>query len=319
MTARPAAEPVALTTPLGAGETAIARSVLYAALFDYPLTLAQLRQTLIGAALTPTQILTAMRESAGLRELVDCREGYFFPAGRSDLIAERRRREARSRAFLASHRTLLRVIGLLPYVRLVALSGSIAHLNLERGGDLDLFIVTRGAHVWSTAVAVVLLAKMIRRRRALCANFIVSDRALAFSQQDLFTASQIVGLRPLTGAATYRALIAANPFVGRFYPNFHVAACGRMAARRRAPDRVRSIVEWLFAVPAWAAERLCRGAYRRYLRAKSAAWESPDQVRLDDECLKLHTRSHRQEVLTRFDETVADLNSNLNSNLKSEF
>ena len=37
---------------------------------------------------------------------------------------------------------------------MVALSGSIAHCNLDRGGDLDLFIVTHGHHVWSVTVAV---------------------------------------------------------------------------------------------------------------------------------------------------------------------
>ena len=166
MTAQPAAR-LPVRASLGASDAAIARSVLYASLFDYPLTLAQLRQTLIGAALTPTQIVAAVRDSPALREIVEYRDGYFFPVGCGELVEERRRREARSRAFLASHRVLLGAIGLLPYVRLVALSGSIAHLNLERGGDLDLFIITRGPHVWTIAVGVVVLAKAMRRRRTL--------------------------------------------------------------------------------------------------------------------------------------------------------
>ena len=307
MTPQPATS-LAFRASLGEGEAAIARSVVYASLFDYPLTLAQLRQTLIGSPLTPTQILATVRDSAALREIVEYRDGYFFPVGRGELIAERRRREARSRAFLASHRVLLATIGKLPYVRMVALSGSIAHLNLERGGDLDLFIVTRGAHVWTAAVAVVLLAKAMRRRRTLCANFVVSDRALAFAPPDLFTASQIVGLKPLTGAEVYRALLAANPFVRRFYPNFHVPACGRTARRRlQASHGVRTLIEWMLAVPAWVVEGICRRGYGGYLRRKAAGWESREQVRLDAECLKLHTRSHRQEVLTRFDEATQSL------------
>lgn len=44
-------------------ELAIARSVLFASLFDYPLTLAQLRQTLIESSLTPTEIELAYRRS----------------------------------------------------------------------------------------------------------------------------------------------------------------------------------------------------------------------------------------------------------------
>jgi hypothetical protein len=296
---------VARRLGLSASEEAIARSVLYASLFEYPLTLSQLRQTLIESAQTPTQILATFERSGPLRELVEHRNGFFYPAGRQELVAERRRREGRSRAFLKAHRRLLRLIGGLPYVRLVALSGSIAHLNLEKGGDLDIFIVTRGAHVWSTAVAVVLLAKGMRRRRTLCANFVVADTALAFAQEDLFTASQIVGLKPLAGAATFQQLLDANPSVRRFYPNFHAPACGALPALQPAsPPRWKRAAEWLLMVPAWGVEWVCRHAYGRYLRRRAGGWESPDQVRLEPTCLKLHTRSHRSTVLNRFDDLV---------------
>ena len=50
------------------------------------------------------------------------------------------------------------------------------------------------------AVAVVLLAKLLRRRKTICANFVLADSALALDQQDLFTASQMIHLKPLVGA-----------------------------------------------------------------------------------------------------------------------
>jgi hypothetical protein len=289
--------------PLSGPELAIARSVLYASLFEYPLTLAQLRQTLIESAQTPTEILVSYERSASLRLLVDYEDGYFFPAGRRDLLGERRVRERRSRAFLLRHRTLLTVIGALPFVRLVALSGSIAHLNLEGSGDLDLFIVTKGRHVWSVTVAVIILAKLLRRRQTLCANFVLADTALALTQQDLFTASQVIHLKPLVGGETFGRLIAANPFVARLYPNFHRALTSDAGVRiPRLPRRVKRTFEGLLAVPAAAAEGVCRWAYRAYLLRRQAGWQSPDQVRLDADCLKLHTQSHRRAIMERFEE-----------------
>src|SRR6185436_14852816 len=129
----------------------------------------------------------------------DYREGFFFPAGRGDLVAERRRREARSRVFLQEHARVLRLVCALPFTRLVALSGSIAHLNLEAEGDLDLFIVTKGRRVWTVTIAVLVLAKLLRRRRSVCANFVLADSHLAIEDQDLFTANQILHLKPLIG------------------------------------------------------------------------------------------------------------------------
>jgi hypothetical protein len=296
-----------LAAHLSSNEEAIARSVLYAALFDYPLTLSQLRRTLIGSRQTPSEIVATVRDSAALGVLVDQREGYFFPAGRADLIQTRLYREARSRVFLAAHRPLLRIIAALPYVRFVGLSGSIAHLNMDNGGDLDLFIVTRGRRVWSTAVIVILLAKLLRRRRTLCANFIVSDTALTFAQQDLFTASQLINLKPIAGERTFRDVLSANPFVREFYPNFHAPlGSGFSIHQTRLARATKVVCEALMAGPSMLVEQVCRTAYRAYLRRRASTWASPDQVTLGDAVLKLHTRSHRREVLTRFDDAVHD-------------
>jgi hypothetical protein len=300
-------ETAAIQAP-DAEELAIARSVMYASLFDYPLTLAQLRQTLIESAQTPTEILAVYEHSVALQAAIEHRDGFFFPAGRSDLIAERRRREGRSRRFLARHRPLLRLIALVPYVRLVALSGSVAHMNLDGAGDLDLFVVTRGRHVWSVTVAIVVLAKLMGQRRTLCANFVVADTALKFEQQDLFTASQIIHLKPLVGERVFARLLAENPFVARFYPNFHAAAKNALSFRRLWMfDPVRRAVEMALAIPAAAAEVACRHLYGTYLRRRAATWQSPQGVRLEADCLKLHTQSHRDSVLSRFDSAVSNL------------
>jgi hypothetical protein len=300
---------VALTeSALGAEELAIARSVLYASLFDYPLTLAQLRQTLIESAQTPSQLLATYTGSAVLQQVVECREGFFFPRGRADLIAERRRREADSRAFLTRHARLLQLICAMPGVRLAALSGSIAHLNLDREGDLDLFIVTRGRRVWSVTVAIVLLAKLMRRRRVVCANFVVADSRLAFEPADLFTASQIIHLKPLVGTEVFGTLVEANPFVRRFYPNFHTAAAAALPFRPSRALRAAGRVAEALAVPvAPLIETICRAAYRRYLARRAGTWQSPEQVRLEDDYLKLHTHSHRQSVLERFDRGIQSM------------
>ncbi len=288
-----------------ANELAIAKSVLYASLFDYPLTIDQLHRTLVESDQTPAAMLATYRSSRLLREIVECRDGFFFPAGRHDLIAERARREARSRAFIERHKRLLRVVCAMPFTRMVALSGSIAHLNLERDGDLDLFIVTRGRHVWTVTVAVVVLAKLMRQRRVVCANFVVADSHLALEQQDLFTANQIIHLKPLAGASLFGALLAANPFVAWFYPNFRADA-PPAPEPRGALDREQPLVERLLGVVSPAIEALCRGAYGWHLRRRSSSWRSPEQVRLEPDYLKLHTQSHRRHVLERLDLALRD-------------
>jgi hypothetical protein len=186
---------------------------------------------------------------------------------------------------------------------MVALSGSVAHGNMERAGDLDLFIVTRGQHVWSVTVAVLVLAKLMRQRRVVCANFVLADSRLALEQQDLFTASQIIHLKPIVGDSLLPAFVAANPFVRRFYPNFRPAEPAR-GWRPSAADRAKAAIEVALSGPSRLVEAACRRAYTWHLRRRSRSWQSPEQVRLQPDYLKLHTRSHRQNILDRFDHAV---------------
>lgn len=292
---------------LGPKALAIARSVIYASLFDYPLTLNQLHQSLIESRQTRAEILTIFRSSELLRAMIEFREGLFFPRGREALLTERRLREARSHAFLSEHRGLLELVCALPYVRMVALSGSIAHLNLESHGDLDLFIVTRGRRAWSVTVAVLFLAKLLRRRPTVCANFVVTDSQLALEQQDLFAANQVIHLKPLVGERLFGEFLSANPFVARFYPNFerrdiHAPPIAVDPRLRRAKAALETLCAW----PSLLVERLCRVAYGSYLRGRASAWRSPEQVRLQTDCLKLHTHSHRYSILERFDRAVLE-------------
>jgi hypothetical protein len=63
----------------------------------------------------------------------------------------------------------------------------------------------------------------------------------------------------------------------------------------------------VLAAPSLMVESLCRRAYRRYLMRRASNWDSPEQVRLEADCLKLHTKSHRRSVLSRFDRVVHTL------------
>src|ERR1700741_945406 len=119
---------VELTIPTRQQELGVLRSVVYASLFDYPLTTHQLHQSLTGVRADCNDILAWWRSSDFLQSTVESRDGLFFPAGRADLIATRARREAVSREMLDRDRRILSMVATLPYIRMVALSGSLAHL-----------------------------------------------------------------------------------------------------------------------------------------------------------------------------------------------
>lgn len=282
-------------------ELAVLRSVVYASLFDYPLEPAQLESSLIGVAADQAAIERWWRESDLLQATIEYRDGLYFPAGRSDLVRTRSRREGVSRELLDRDRRIVSFVANLPFVRMVALSGSLAHLNAEDSADLDLFVITAPHRVWSVTVATVVLSKLLGWRKRLCMNYVVSEHAMSIAPCDLFSANQIIHLRPIVGGDVFTRFLEANPFVKRLYPNFADLNPASPHARKPFVERILS----LGMAP--LAERLARGWYGWHLRRRASTWHSRDQVRLEPECLKLHTSSHRASTLAKFDAAMAEI------------
>jgi hypothetical protein len=288
-------------------DIAILRAILYASIFDFPLSLEELRRVLTSPVGSLAELRAVLARSLFLRSRVEQIGDWLVPAGRADLCDRRAARDAHSRQFLRRHRRLLDVVCAMPFTQLVAISGSLAHLNADEDADLDLFVITRGPHVWTVTLLLVLVAKLLRRRNVLCANFVLADSHLTLDQHDLYTASQVLHLRPVSGAEAYAGFLDANPFVRRWFPNADAPLPHTFPLPR--PGRLRGLKRPLELLMGWAGgpiETLCRRAYGWHLRRSLQRWESPDQVRLDRCCLKLHTNSHRANVLRRFEHLVAD-------------
>lgn len=291
-------------------ESAVLRTVVYSSLFQFPLTAQEVEQSLIGADLKAASILDLLSSSPALRSALETQDGFIFPRGKSAFVRTRRERKEFSRRFLHEHRTVLRLICSIPYTRLVALSGSAAHANIESGGDIDLFILVRGRRVWSTALSILALTKLLGCRKTICFNFILSQLKPAIESQDLFTANQMLHLRALIGSSELKEFIASNDWVDAHYPNRE----GRISPAADidvgpgpAALAFKRFVEAAGRLgPAWIFESLSRSAYRRYLRSKSHRWSSPEQVKLDSDCMKLHAASHRRRVLERFEEAYQE-------------
>ena len=289
---------------LTAREEAILRSVVYSSLFEYPLTARQLSYSLMGAQLSPTQIRSIYDGSRSLQSVIGLEGELFYRRDCRHHLKERLSRRQTTQTILSKHSRLLRMIACLPFTRLVALSGSAAHLNMTEGADVDLFIVTRAGTVWGTGATILLLSRILGCRHLICFNYLISESQLAVEARDLFTANQIIHLRPLSGRSMLGRLRKANPWVREHYPNSlqpHAAMDALLPGRRcRA---IKGVLERVCRLgPSQLLEWFSYCFYRRYLIRSAAQWQTPDAVTLSRSVMKLHTSSHAQDVLGRFQE-----------------
>ena len=97
-------------TDQGALERAILHTILYADLFDYPLTSAEVAHYLIGLSCLAEEVCTCLSRSDWLAERVTDVDGYFVVRGREALVAQRLERAVASdRLWRRARRLLLRL------------------------------------------------------------------------------------------------------------------------------------------------------------------------------------------------------------------
>lgn len=201
---------------IGDLERAILETLAYSDVFEYPLRLDEIHRYLPIRA-DVEQVTQALN---GFEELVGTRDDFYFLAGRENIVEIRKGRKVHSQKLIRLAVRYGRILGTLPFIRMVALTGSLAVLNSTKEADFDYMLVTAPNHVW-TARAFALLFNRFTRLfgHTLCPNLIVSENALAWSTHDLYSARELCQMVPITGMDVYRKLMKTNEWVKDFLPN----------------------------------------------------------------------------------------------------
>ncbi len=199
---------------------AILRTLIYADLFDYALTLAEIHHFLIGQAATRAEVQSALEDPVRLDGRVARQAEYLTLPCRENLVALRQERRAIAAVQWNQARRYARLIAHLPFVRMVAVTGALAVENSRQDDDIDYLIVTAPGHLWTVrglTIGIVRLARVWGDQ--LCPNFFVAENALFFPEHNLFTAHEIIQAVPLYGRDLYARYRESNRWVETFLPN----------------------------------------------------------------------------------------------------
>lgn len=280
---------------------AVLYTLAYADIFDFPLTVAEIRRYLVGQQASQADVAAALVE---LGERVCSEAGCYALAGRQTLFALRRRRAANAAALWRPAQRYGRLIANLPFVRMVAVTGALASGNVEADADLDYLIVTKTGWLWlcrAMALAVDKLARLFGSPTELCPNYLITETSLALQDVDLFTAQELVRMVPLSGLDVYTAMRAANVWTDALLPG--AGGPPRLppggAAGRSNLQRAAEFVLSLLPL-AW----LERWEMRRKI-AKFTRQRQPNaETRFSADLCKGHFDGHRAQTLRAFQARV---------------
>ena len=196
---------------------AILEAIIYGDIFDYPLKAAEIHRYLTIPA-SPDIILQILDEHAasGLLEHAD---GFYALQDRSGIIRLRQSRQiVAQRKWNTAHR-FIPWLASTPYVRMIAVTGTLAVNNVQESDDIDLLIVTASGRLWLCRALVILTVRLAATQKIeLCPNFFLSEKALVLEKQNFYNAREVVQMVPLYGKSTYEVMRSLNSWVYEFLP-----------------------------------------------------------------------------------------------------
>ena len=195
---------------------AILCTLLYSDVFDFPLTACEIHRFLYRRAATYEEVLQALHDEPRITKQGD----YYTLPGREGIVRVRQERERQSQELMPYALRYGRWIGSLPFIRMVALTGSLAVMNVSTNADLDYLLVTAPGRLWTARAFTLLFGRWTRAfGHTICPNIIIAENSLAWRRHDLYSARELCQMIPTTGKDVYAKLMRANSWVQQFLPN----------------------------------------------------------------------------------------------------
>jgi hypothetical protein len=288
-------------------EQAILHAVGYADVFDYPLTVGEIHRYLIGVRARASEVEEALAGNRLVPDHLAHRDGLFSLPGREGIMELRRIRRAPAERLWPWAVHYGRRIAAVPFVRMVAVTGSLAANNVDSDADVDYLIVTAPGRLWMCRAFVVCVVRAAARRGiVLCPNFLLSESALELRQRDLYTAWELAQMVPISGLDTYHRLRRSNPWADTLLPNAEGVPWEPEPgpAHRSHPTRSRLVraVEGVLRCRAgdWLEGWERTRKVRRFTEQATREGSAPGEAEFSADWCKGHLGTHREEVMARY-------------------
>lgn len=222
----------------------ILSTIAYFDMFHYPLTVDEIYLYL------PVKCDATDFEFA-LKHLVIDRMVYHFDRfytlkNEYFLIERRLRGNARATKMIDTAKQVSNLLVRFPFVKGVAISGSLSKNFADEDSDIDLFIITAKNRLWITRTLMHCFKKLtflVKREHYFCMNYYIDEEELQIREKNIYTAIEIATLIPVHGDTTFELFYAANNWTRNYLPNKYMRLTTAKSLKR---SWLKRALEWLF-------------------------------------------------------------------------
>lgn len=235
-------------------EKAILKTLIYADIFDYPLKINEVHKWLVGRKATIRQVEKVLKVQS---------EYYFLPK-RKKIAVKRKIREKESLIYLKKAKLIAGFLKIIPWIKLVGISGGLAVNNASRKDDIDFFIITGKNRLWLCRLLILGLLSLTGQRRKkadsgrkiagkLCINILLEEDKLEQKNKDIFTAHEVLQMKPLWYKDNvYSKYLEDNSWAFKFLPNWIATESQKSKFKRqnfnskfKSFDLIEKFAKWL--------------------------------------------------------------------------
>ena len=202
-------------------ELSIVKTLIYFDIFDYPLSEKEIKRFLVHSV-NDSAFQSALQQLVANKAIFKIGEFYSL---RDDSKKAEKRLQGNRRA----QKLLLKAVKIgaflhkFPFVRAIAISGSLSKNYVEEKADIDFFVITKADRLWVARTILHLFKKftfLIGRQHLYCMNYFIDEKTLPIQEKNIYTATEIVTLFPVSGSQAIHKFFEVNSWVEEWLPDY---------------------------------------------------------------------------------------------------
>lgn len=198
----------------------ILATLSYFDIFDYPLTQIEITQFLKNNY-SQLEIAKALN-SLSLETWIYKFDDLYTLQSNHALINRRREGNKRARNMLKTAQKIAGFLSAFPFVKGIAVSGSLSKNCADEKADIDFFIITEANRLWLARTFMMIFRKfavLVNKQDWFCMNYYVDETALEIEEKNIYTAIEIATLLPFRGIKTFHEFFKRNSWTRNLLPN----------------------------------------------------------------------------------------------------
>lgn len=272
-------------------ENAILKTLLYSNLFNAGIKRNELQKNLFDVKTTEGELNSALNYLLIKNKLVFKNE-FVFINGESNNFYKKNKNKIPGTKL----KIILKLLNHIPFISMAAFSGGTANYGLQNHNDVDLFIIAKPNTIFIVYLLIHVFSLIFKIRNELCANYLIDEKSILIEEQDLYTAHQIISLKPFINSDYLDYFFTKNQWVKNYFPNFEFYNT----------DIPRSSNFYFLFIP---FNKIIKKFYKTFYKTKLNK-DSSNSIVLEDGIIKLHTNDHRIKTLKEFETVLTNYDWN---------